>query len=286
MPVRNGEAHLGQALRSVLAQTFTDLEVVVCDNASTDRSVRVVEEIGDPRVRLLQNDQDIGGIANWNKVAAAARGKYVKLMAADDLLYPDALAAQVAVLEDPQHADVVFVASRRDIIDTSGMRLTTARGLGRLIGRVPADVAVRTTVRSGTNVWGEPHCVLFRREALPPEGAFRADRSYMVDVDLWCRLLRRGDAFALPRTVGAFRVHAGAESVRVAGEQSRHAEVFFRALEAEGRVSAADRRLGVRKAHALGRARRHLYRMLRLGLRLPAVGRCQSILHRDGRKRL
>jgi glycosyltransferase involved in cell wall biosynthesis len=268
IPVRNGEKLLGATLESVLAQDLDDFELVVSDNASTDATVAVVEEMADPRVRLLRGTEDIGGIANWNRVAAQARGRYLKLLAADDLLYPGCLSAQAAVLEDPAHRDVVMVACRRDLVDDTGRRLGPARGLGRLSGQVPAREAVRATVRAGTNLFGEPHCVLFRTEALPPEGAFVASRSYMVDLDLYCRLLRTGDVYALRRTLAAFRVHAGAESVRVARHQSAQADRLFRDLEEQGWVSAADRRLGSARAVALSAARRGLYRGLELRRRV------------------
>jgi glycosyltransferase involved in cell wall biosynthesis len=263
VPVRNGEEHLHETLQSVLVQRFADFELVVSDNASTDGTPDLVRRLGDPRIRLLENERDIGGIANWNRVAAAARGRYVKLLAADDLLHPDALALQVPVLEDSRNAGVSMVASRRDIVDEHGRVLLRARGLGDLRGRVPAAQAVRATVRSGTNLFGEPHVVLFRRELLPSDGAFRAERSYMVDLDLWCRLLEGGDLYALPQAVGAFRVHAAAESVRVAAQQAAQAATLFRDLERAGRVSRADRSVGVARARLLAVARRATYRLLR-----------------------
>lgn len=262
IPVRNGEAYLEQTLRSVLDQEFDDLEVVISDNASTDRTVEIVRSFADARIRLLENSQDIGGIANWNRVASAGRGRYLKLLAADDLLFPDALAAQVPVLEAAEHRDVAMVASTRDIIDESGRVLLRGRGLGGLVGRIPAAQAVAATVRAGTNLFGEPHVVLFRRALLPPEGAFLPERSYMVDLDLWCRLLMVGDLYALPHRVGAFRVHAQAESVRVAAAQARHTAKLFQDLESAGRVSPADRRRGVARARALAVARRATYRLL------------------------
>jgi glycosyltransferase involved in cell wall biosynthesis len=263
VPVRNGELFLGSTLASVLSQDIEGLEVVVADNASTDRTLELLRDCRDPRLRVLAGGEDIGGIPNWNRVASAAQGEFVKLLAADDLLYPGALQAQVDVLQERDNARVVLVVGQRDVVDEQGRVLVRARGLGRLSGRVPGGEAVRASVRAGTNLFGEPHVALFRRASMPPGGAFRPEASYMVDLDLWCRLLAHGDLYALRSTVGAFRVHAGAESVRIAAQQAAQAAGLFRDLREEGRVGRSDVVLGAARARLLAVARRGVYAGLR-----------------------
>lgn len=104
LPVYNGEGHLPRAIESFLAQTYTDLEIIVSDNASTDRTRAICLEYQDldPRVRYLRHDDNKGAAANFNIVAELARGKYFKWAAHDDWCAPEFIRRCVEVLdEDP-----------------------------------------------------------------------------------------------------------------------------------------------------------------------------------------
>ncbi|MGA9263256.1 MAG: glycosyltransferase family A protein, partial [Desulfobacterales bacterium] len=91
IPVRNGERFLGRALDSLLAQDFDDFEIVVCDNASTDKTIEVMRRYAerDPRVRCILNEEDIGQIENFNRVYELSRGEFFRWMGADDWLEPE-----------------------------------------------------------------------------------------------------------------------------------------------------------------------------------------------------
>lgn len=105
-------AHLlPECVRSILAQTFTDFEVLIMDDASPDNTPEVAASFGDPRVRHVRNDPNLGALPNYNKGISLARGKYVWLISADDFLRrPDALARLVAVLEANPRVNYVFSA--------------------------------------------------------------------------------------------------------------------------------------------------------------------------------
>jgi len=101
IPVYNGEASLRCCLDSILAQEFTDFEVVVCDNASTDRTPEILVDYAtrDDRFRVHRNDENIGLIRNFNRVFELARGEYFRWVGADDWLEPDYASACVAALD-------------------------------------------------------------------------------------------------------------------------------------------------------------------------------------------
>src|SRR5262249_37649478 len=82
-------------------------------------------------------------------------------------------------------------------------------------GVVPARRVVKSCLRSGTNVIGEPGAVLFRRALAQETGAFDAAQPYLIDLDYWFRLLLKGDAYYLPDPLVAFRVSAGSWSVAI-----------------------------------------------------------------------
>src|SRR5204863_4119657 len=159
-----------------------------------------------------------GATANWNRVVELARGHFVKVLCGDDVLTPSCLAEQVGAFE--HHPEVVLVAGRRDILAEDGRRLIAGRGLSRLRGVVPGPEAVRATVRSGTNTFGEPAAVLLRADVVPACGPFSSERPYVIDLDYWCRALRLGALFALDSTVAAFRVSLSSWSVELTRHQA------------------------------------------------------------------
>lgn len=77
MPVYNGGAHLGPAVESVLSQTSGDFELLVIDDASTDGSVTLIDSYGDPRVRLVRNERNMGQVPTLNRGLREARREYV-----------------------------------------------------------------------------------------------------------------------------------------------------------------------------------------------------------------
>lgn len=120
LPVYNGERYLEAAIDSLLAQTFTDFELIISDNASTDRTEAIGRAYAarDPRVRYFRNEHNIGAGPNYNRVFALAAGRYFKWAAHDDVCAPDFLARCVAALEaDPA---VVLAYPRTTHIDEQG----------------------------------------------------------------------------------------------------------------------------------------------------------------------
>lgn len=105
IPSYNSAAIIGATLRSVLAQTVRDFEIVVVDDASTDATVEVVQALGDPRVRVERNPRNLGYAANVARVAGLARGIYLYLLGNDDVLSPVALERTLSAFEsDPEVA--------------------------------------------------------------------------------------------------------------------------------------------------------------------------------------
>ena len=92
---------LARTLESVLSQTYTDLEVIVADHSSTDGSLEVARSFEhDPRVRVLSTPAGGGAERNWNRVTDEATGSLIKLVCADDVLYPTLIERQVSTLAE------------------------------------------------------------------------------------------------------------------------------------------------------------------------------------------
>jgi glycosyltransferase involved in cell wall biosynthesis len=120
IPVYNGEAFLEETIASIEAQTFPHYEVIVSDNASTDRTEAICRAYAarDGRVRYVRNERNIGAARNFRQLVALAAGEYFKLANADDLCDPPLVAQCVAVLD--AHPEVVLCYGKTTLIDGQG----------------------------------------------------------------------------------------------------------------------------------------------------------------------
>src|SRR5512141_2931759 len=101
LPVYNGEKYLELTIKSILAQSFTDFELIIADNASTDRTQEICQIYAarDRRIRYLRNEQNLGAAPNHNRVFQLSSGEYFKWSGYDDLIKPDFLAKCIDILD-------------------------------------------------------------------------------------------------------------------------------------------------------------------------------------------
>lgn len=125
LPVYNGQRYMEAALSALLAQTFTDFELVISDNASTDRTSEICQKYAaaDPRVRYYRNETNLGANPNFNRVLELSRGEYFRWAAYDDVCMPQYLARCVEALDSDRKA--VLAHTRTTIIDEAGNFIDT-----------------------------------------------------------------------------------------------------------------------------------------------------------------
>lgn len=270
IPAYRNVRTIHDAVASVLEQDVDGLEVVIADHSSGDGTHAVLEEFAtDPRLRSLEPTPLGGGaVRNWQRVTDAAEGEYLLLLPGDDLLRPGAIAALAGALDRHPHA--VLAAGRRDILDAHGRVLIADRGLGPLVGEHDGPDAIRTTVRAGTNLLGEPGAVLLRRAALERAGGWDGRYAYLIDEASYARVLLDGKMVGVDATVAGFRVNTGQWSVALSREQARQAIEFHHrfAVEHPGVLTERDVRIGDLRARAAAAARRVFYVVHRRRLRL------------------
>ena len=140
VPVYNGARFLGEALDSILSQTFTDFELIICDNASTDDTESICQAYleRDKRLRYYRSAENIGAAGNWNRVFELSSGELFKWMADDDCHEPDFLARCVELLH--AQAEIVVSFTQAVTIDSDGRRL---REWGSSPAYCSDDVATR-----------------------------------------------------------------------------------------------------------------------------------------------
>ncbi|MGH3737181.1 MAG: glycosyltransferase family 2 protein [Micromonosporaceae bacterium] len=209
VPVYNASRYLAEALNSLLAQTYPELEILVCDNASTDGTWEICQEYAaDPRVRLLRNPRNRGAAYNYNRVAVQARGELFKWAAYDDLCAPELVAACVAELE--RAPGVVLAYPQTLLIDEAGADQGRFHDRLHLRQRKPA---ARVRALAGQFNLCNPVFGVVRRDVLLRTGLIRAYPS--SDVTLLAELAAYGEFGEVAAPLFKRRIHP--ESTRQAG---------------------------------------------------------------------
>lgn len=206
MTVYNGMPYLPVALDSILRQTFRDFELVVVDDASTDRSNEIIVAYArnESRIRVLTNPANLGIAGALNIGVEAARGEYIAIMDDDDISLPQRFQRQVEFLD--LHPDHILVGCSYDIIDADGRVQKTAR--------YPVESWRVDWLAHFRNPVGHPTAMY--RGWLVREGGLRYDRQYQAaaDTDFLMRALGFGKAANLPSPLVQYRMHNANMSTR------------------------------------------------------------------------
>ncbi|UCG13685.1 MAG: glycosyltransferase [Deltaproteobacteria bacterium] len=213
MSVFNGQQYVGQAVQSVLKQTFADFEFIIIDDGSSDLTWEHLVAYRDPRIRLFRNQENVGLTKSLNKGLALAKGKYVARQDADDLSFPLRLEKQVTFLE--RHPEVVLISAHYEVIDPEGNTLGLLRRKGD-----PGLVAWSLLFY---NHLAGHSLVMYRRHAVVGIGGYSEARPYSQDYDLWLRLSKVGDIVILPEVLLRWRKHDAQISDQARSEQEAHA---------------------------------------------------------------
>lgn len=262
IPAFQADRHLQTTIDSVLAQNYAgiDLEVVVVDNNSSDGTREILEKLADDRVRVIRNGTTLPMVDNFNYAVRQSRGQFVKLVCADDTLEPDCIAAQCEVLA--ANPDVALVAVRTDFIDGEGRLLRPARGVARIAGRHSAQRVVKEIVRSGSNPIGSPVVAMFRRSDFDRCGGFVGDLPFVMEMDLWVRLLRGGDFVGIPRVLASFRIASGTTTALMSARSQLGQQIEFArriAADARWQITLFDRIVGRVRSYDMQVRRSVLY---------------------------
>jgi len=128
IPVYNAEKTIAETIRTILGQTYRNMEILVVDNASTDKTPALLQEFNDSRLKIYRNEVNIGAERNFSKAVQLAGGEYIALFHADDLYLPEMVEKQVAALQKDPAVGAVFtlanyIDSRGEIIGASSLPL-------------------------------------------------------------------------------------------------------------------------------------------------------------------
>jgi glycosyltransferase involved in cell wall biosynthesis len=200
LPVYNGALHLREAIASLLAQDVEDLELVICDNASTDDTQAICAEFAaeDSRVSYVRNESNIGAAPNFNRAFELCRGEYFMWGSHDDVWEPEFASACIARLED--HPDAVLCTSQVRLIGDDG---TTKDENYEVIDTDGMTFEDRVMELLRRPVWYDMYSV-FRPEALRATGMYSV--TFGGDVHLLLELILLGDFLSVPQVLFNYRI--------------------------------------------------------------------------------
>lgn len=199
LPVYNGEKYLRESIESVLAQTYTNWELLILDDCSSDTSPVIAKEYAkrDPRIRYYRNEKNLQLPGNLNRGFSLAQGEYLTWTSDDNRYRPEALKRMAKTLDEYPNVQFVFASCR--IIDAEGNEIEYI------------TVSPESTKRIvGINTIGA--CFLYTRVVYEQIGDYDSELKYVEDFDYWQRICMRFQAVGLREILYEYRWHDGALS--------------------------------------------------------------------------
>jgi glycosyltransferase involved in cell wall biosynthesis len=193
LPFFNEQRYLGDAIRSVLAQTFADFELLLVDDGSQDDSLAVARSFSDSRIRVLADGQRRHLPARLNQIVREARAPFVARMDADDLVHPTRLARQLAVLGADPCCDVV---------GTWAVLVDARRRVFAVSETAPLPPTPRQALVHGI----VPHATVLGRRAWFVANPYDEMLTRAEDRDLWCRSVTSTRFCVVPECLYVVRV--------------------------------------------------------------------------------
>jgi glycosyltransferase involved in cell wall biosynthesis len=219
IPVYNGEKTIKQTLESVLNQTLFDLEIIVINDGSTDKTKEIVNSICDSRLQIFSY-KNAGLSASRNRGLFQAIGEFVAFIDADDLWTPDKLESQFKALQENQQAAVAY--SWTDYIDTEGKFIKSGK-YPTATGNIYSKLLLSNILENGSNP-------LIRKQAFDTVGNFDESLTAAEDWDMWLRLASHYEFVLVPKAQILYRVSANSMSTNLKIQEVASLQVIERAF--------------------------------------------------------
>lgn len=181
MPVYNTAGYLERSIYSILNQTYSNLEFIIIDDGSTDGSLKLIEQIDDKRIKIIQNRHNVGNYVCRNQGMRVANGKYIAVMDSDDIAMPHRLEAQVQKMESDEKVIAV------------GTQFYSDYGLSNK----PRSSEVIKVSLLGNNCMLHPS-LMIRKDVISGIGGYDESYTFSSDYDLACNLALRGEIVNMP----------------------------------------------------------------------------------------
>ncbi|MGD1855757.1 MAG: glycosyltransferase family 2 protein [Leptolyngbyaceae cyanobacterium] len=216
IPLYNSERTIGRAIKSVLEQTFSDFELIVIDDGSTDSSVNIVKTFKDDRLRIFLFDNS-GAPTARNRGIEKAKADLVAFLDSDDMWTPEKLADQVPIITNTPQAGLVY--SWSDYIDTQdnvvcpGKRVTASKELEKNY----ASLLVSNFLENGSTP-------LIKKAVLHEVGGFDVLLKSSQDLDLYLKIAAKYQFLTIPKVQVKYRITPGSITSKIASNEQKEIE--------------------------------------------------------------
>ncbi len=214
MSVWNGERFLREAIESILHQTYTDFEFLIINDCSHDLSRNIILSYKDPRIRLIENEKNLGLTCSLNKGLMLAKGKYVARMDADDISMPERLEKEIAFMDD--HPDHAVVGTFLKVINDNSEVIYT-------IEKPVDDARIREFLKKDNCI--AHGSAMIRKICLFEAGLYDESFEKSQDYDLWLRISEMYKISNIPEYLYMWRIHEQNISVKHNNEQKHYVEM-------------------------------------------------------------
>ena len=213
IPTYNRADYLKSAIESILLQSYTDFEIVISDNASTDHTEAVIKSFNDARIKYYRNSENLGVVTNHNIAIEKCLGEYIHVFSDDDLMSRDCLEKKAFILDSFEtvglvHSNSVTIDSHSEAIDSSNTDENVYNKMKRsklIVGLMPKK-AIFNTLYYSWNIITMPS-VMLRASILKDLGTFSNNMYLYCDWELWLRIATIHDFYYLGDQTVSYRIH-------------------------------------------------------------------------------
>jgi len=193
MSVYNGESYLREAMESILNQTFADFEFIIVNDASTDTSLKIIQSYDDERIKVINNEKNIGLTKSLNIAIEQAQGEFIARQDADDISLPNRFEEQLRYFE--QHPEVALLGTSIYIIDENG----------KILGKRALSVDPSKNFFQGS--WFAHGSAMFKNKVVHALGGYNELFRYCQDYELWLRIAKDYQVRGLAQRLYKLRFH-------------------------------------------------------------------------------
>lgn len=197
VPAYNRENYIGPCLESLLNQSFTDFEIIVVNDGSTDKTVEIIESYKDSRIKLYHNEQNRGIVYTRNRGFELSKGEYIAILDSDDISVQGRLQKQVTFLD--QNLKVGLVGGFAEVIDENGQSEGKVWFSNFDQKKLNTRLFFENCIAQSS--------VMLRKSALP-NPAYRSEYPPSEDFDLWVQISRNWEVCNIPEVLIQYRVHS------------------------------------------------------------------------------
>lgn len=217
IPTYNGALYLSTCIDSCIGQTYTNNEIIICDDGSTDNTFSIVEEYlkKSDKIRLLKNPQNLGLVGNWNKCMQEAKGEWIKFIFQDDYMEPDCLHKFVEAIKEDAYLVVCkrnFIIEKKvtqDELDYYQRRVKTLENTG-YFNSVNFNAQTISKIAANNvslNFIAEPSLSFIKKQVINKVGYFDSELKQICDLEYLLRIASVYGLTYIPEKLCGFRIH-------------------------------------------------------------------------------